>query len=113
MYHNHQLSMLNVACHLHVQMYTYVFVACTVYMYIAHVVLLYNAVLDRAQSFLPQLREANQELRQRLQSQTQGDIDIESVEEGEACIEMVSILIGIDGAFWNGSPVSNNGISCL
>ena len=56
---------------------------------------LYCAVLGRVQSFLPQLEKADQELRVRLKSQPQGDhndLDIETVKEGEACIEMVIMV---------------------
>ena len=51
-----------------------------------------HAVLGRVQSFLPQLKEADQELSLKLQSESKGDLDIENVEEGEACIEMVSSI---------------------
>ena len=49
-------------------------------------------MLGRVQSFLPELKEADEELKQRLQSQPDcdlTDLDIESVEDGEAHIEMV------------------------
>ena len=52
-------------------------------------------VLGRVQSFLPQLKEADQQLKQRLHSQPDcdlTDLDIESVEDGEAHIEMVIII---------------------
>ena len=46
-------------------------------------------VLGRVQSFLPQLEDADRELKERLQSNDPDDLDIENVAEGEACVEMV------------------------
>ena len=51
-------------------------------------------MLGRVQSFLPELKKADQELKLRLQSQEHCDLivlDEENVEQGEPCIEMVSV----------------------
>ncbi len=43
-------------------------------------------------SFLPQLEEADKVLQERLQGDGHGaGLDIEEVEEGEACIQMVNL----------------------
>ena len=46
-------------------------------------------MLGRVQSFLPQLEDADRDLKERLQSHDPDDLDIENVAEGEACVEMV------------------------
>uniref|UniRef100_A0AAQ5XKN0 Uncharacterized protein n=1 Tax=Amphiprion ocellaris TaxID=80972 RepID=A0AAQ5XKN0_AMPOC len=50
-----------------------------------------SSVLDRLQSFLPQMAEANEKLRQQMEEAPAGHFDIESVEEAEKVIEMVSV----------------------
>ena len=50
-------------------------------------------MLGRVQSFLPQLKDADKELKERLQSHDPDDLDIENVAEGEACVEMVMEII--------------------
>ncbi len=45
-------------------------------------------VLSQVKAFLPRLEEADRELQKRLQGKGEG-LDIEGVEEGEPCIEMV------------------------
>lgn len=47
-------------------------------------------VLERLQSFLPQMAEANEKLKQQMEEAPAGCFDIESVEEAERVIEMVS-----------------------
>lgn len=48
------------------------------------------SVLERLQSFLPQMAEANEKLKQQMEESPAGRFDIESVEEAERVIEMVS-----------------------
>ena len=48
-----------------------------------------TVVLSRVQSFLPVMKEADKELRKRIQTETSESLDIEAVADGEACIEMV------------------------
>ena len=47
-------------------------------------------VLSQVKAFLPRLEEADRELQKRLQGKGEG-LDIEEVEEGEPCIEMVGV----------------------
>lgn len=49
------------------------------------------SVLERLQSFLPQMAEANEKLKQQIEESPAGCFDIESVEEAERVIEMVSV----------------------
>lgn len=51
------------------------------------------SVLERLQSFLPQMAEANEKLKQQMEDAPAGCFDIESVEEAERVIEMVSLLL--------------------
>lgn len=51
------------------------------------------SVLDRLQSFLPQMAEANEKLKQQMEEAPAGRFDIESVEEAERVIEMVIIIV--------------------
>lgn len=48
------------------------------------------SVLERLQSFLPQMAEANEKLKQQMEKAPAGYFDIESVEEAQRVIEMVS-----------------------
>ena len=50
------------------------------------------SVLDRLQSFLPQMAEANEKLKKQMAEAPAGTFDIESVEEAEKVIEMVSVM---------------------
>lgn len=52
-------------------------------------------VLDRLQSFLPQMAQANETLRQQMENLPAGHFDVESVEEAEKVIEMVRL------GFWS------------
>lgn len=49
------------------------------------------SVLERLQSFLPQMAEANEKLKQQMDEAPAGYFDIESVEEAQRVIEMVSV----------------------
>lgn len=53
------------------------------------------AVLGRVQLFLPQLKDADRQLKERLRSHDLDDLDIENVEEGEPCVEMVTAIMAI------------------
>uniref|UniRef100_A0A3Q1FVR8 NOP protein chaperone 1 n=1 Tax=Acanthochromis polyacanthus TaxID=80966 RepID=A0A3Q1FVR8_9TELE len=57
-----------------------------------------ESVLDRLQSFLPQMAEANEKLRQQMKEAPAGRFDIESVEEAEKVIEMDVALVELDGS---------------
>lgn len=46
-------------------------------------------VLERLQSFLPQMAEANEKLKQQIEEAPAGRFDIENVEEAQKVIEMV------------------------
>lgn len=48
-----------------------------------------STVLSRVKAFLPQLEEGNRELAERLQGTNGEELDIECVEEGNPCIQMV------------------------
>lgn len=50
-------------------------------------------VLERLQSFLPQMAEANEKLKHQMEEAPAGCFDIESVEEAERVIEMVSVSL--------------------
>lgn len=52
----------------------------------------HGSVLERLQSFLPQMAEANEKLRQQMEKAPDGYFDIERVEEAQRVIEMVSFL---------------------
>uniref|UniRef100_A0AAQ5YTU8 Uncharacterized protein n=1 Tax=Amphiprion ocellaris TaxID=80972 RepID=A0AAQ5YTU8_AMPOC len=56
------------------------------------------SLLDRLQSFLPQMAEANEKLRQQMEEAPAGHFDIESVEEAEKVIEMDVALVELDGS---------------
>lgn len=47
------------------------------------------SVLERLQSFLPQMAEANEKLKQQMEEAPAGCFDIENVEEAQRVIEMV------------------------
>ncbi len=49
-------------------------------------------VFDRLQSFLPQIAQANESLRQQMDEVPAGFFDIESVEDAEKIIEMVRLV---------------------
>lgn len=50
-------------------------------------------MFDRLQSFLPQMAEANEKLKQQMEEAPAGYFDIECVEEAQKVIEMVSVSL--------------------
>uniref|UniRef100_A0A4W6EP19 NOP protein chaperone 1 n=1 Tax=Lates calcarifer TaxID=8187 RepID=A0A4W6EP19_LATCA len=52
-----------------------------------------SSVLERLQSFLPQMAEANEKLKRQMEEAPAGHFDIESVEEAQRVIEMVSVSL--------------------
>lgn len=58
-------------------------------------------VFDRLQSFLPQMAEANEKLKQQMEEAPAGYFDIECVEEAQRVIEMVSVLTSFPFAVLN------------
>lgn len=57
-----------------------------------------SSVLERLQSFLPQMAEANEKLKQQMDEAPVGHFDIESVEEAERVIEMDVALVELSGS---------------
>ncbi|XP_029901624.1 NOP protein chaperone 1 [Myripristis murdjan] len=57
-----------------------------------------SSVLDRLQSFLPQMAEANEKLKQQMDELPAEHFDIESVEEAEKVIEMDVALVELSGS---------------
>uniref|UniRef100_UPI003AACDCC1 NOP protein chaperone 1 n=1 Tax=Centroberyx gerrardi TaxID=166262 RepID=UPI003AACDCC1 len=57
-----------------------------------------SSVLERLQSFLPQMAEANDKLKQQMDQSPAGHFDIESVEEAERVIEMDVALVELSGS---------------
>lgn len=57
-----------------------------------------SSVLERLQSFLPQMAEANEKLKQQMEESPAGRFDIESVEETERVIEMDVALVELSGS---------------
>lgn len=57
-----------------------------------------SSVLERLQSFLPQMAEANEKLKQQMADAPAGCFDIESVEEAERVIEMDVALVDLSGS---------------
>ncbi|TRY69892.1 hypothetical protein DNTS_015353 [Danionella cerebrum] len=55
-----------------------------------------SGVLDRLQSFLPQMAQANESLKQQMQGAPAGFFDIESVETSEKVIEMDVALVELE-----------------
>lgn len=49
-------------------------------------------MLERLQTFLPQMAEANEKLRQQMEEAPAGLFDIEQVDQGQRVIEMVSVF---------------------
>lgn len=60
---------------------------------ITYLLLCCASVLERLQSFLPQMAEANEKLKQQMEEAPVGCFDIESVQEAERVIEMVSVSL--------------------
>lgn len=57
-----------------------------------------SSVLERLHSFLPQMAEANEKLKQQMNDAPVGHFDIESVEEAERVIEMDVALVELSGS---------------
>ncbi|XP_066525820.1 uncharacterized protein C12orf45 homolog isoform X2 [Hoplias malabaricus] len=57
-----------------------------------------SSVIDRLQSFLPQMALANEALRQQMEATPVGHFDIESVEDAEKVIEMDVALVELEGS---------------
>nr|XP_046234703.1 uncharacterized protein C12orf45 homolog [Scatophagus argus] len=57
-----------------------------------------SSVLDRLQSFLPQMAEANEKLKQQIEKAPAGCFDIENVEEAQRVIEMDVALVELSGS---------------
>ncbi|KAM7377850.1 hypothetical protein PAMA_012987 [Pampus argenteus] len=57
-----------------------------------------SSVLERLQSFLPQMAEANEKLKKQMEESPAGCFDIESVEEAERVIEMDVALVELSGS---------------
>ncbi|XP_016137133.1 uncharacterized protein C12orf45 homolog [Sinocyclocheilus grahami] len=55
-----------------------------------------SSVLDRMQSFLPQIAQANESLRQQMDEAPAGFFNIESVEDAEKIIEMDVALVELE-----------------
>ncbi|XP_026083044.1 uncharacterized protein C12orf45 homolog [Carassius auratus] len=55
-----------------------------------------SSVLDRLHSFLPQMAQANESLRQQMDEAPAGFFDIESVEDSEKIIEMDVALVELE-----------------
>ncbi|XP_051546466.1 NOP protein chaperone 1-like isoform X5 [Myxocyprinus asiaticus] len=55
-------------------------------------------VLDRLQSFLPQIAQANESLRHQMEEVPDGYFDIESVEDAEKVIEMDVALVELENS---------------
>ncbi|XP_066525818.1 uncharacterized protein C12orf45 homolog isoform X1 [Hoplias malabaricus] len=60
-----------------------------------------SSVIDRLQSFLPQMALANEALRQQMEATPVGHFDIESVEDAEKVIEMVVAVCHVFGCVWD------------
>ncbi|KAK9525292.1 hypothetical protein VZT92_016016 [Zoarces viviparus] len=57
-----------------------------------------SSVLERLQSFLPQMAEANEKLKQQMADAPAGHFDIESVGGAESVIEMDLALVELSGS---------------
>ncbi|XP_040886549.1 uncharacterized protein C12orf45 homolog [Toxotes jaculatrix] len=57
-----------------------------------------SSVLERLQSFLPQMAEANEKLKREMEEAPAGRFDIESVEEAQSVIEMDVALVELSGS---------------
>ncbi|XP_018552726.1 uncharacterized protein C12orf45 homolog [Lates calcarifer] len=57
-----------------------------------------SSVLERLQSFLPQMAEANEKLKRQMEEAPAGHFDIESVEEAQRVIEMDVALVELNGS---------------
>ncbi|XP_021174787.2 uncharacterized protein C12orf45 homolog [Fundulus heteroclitus] len=55
-----------------------------------------SSVLERLQSFLPQMAEANEKLKQQMEEAPEGRFDIENVDEAERIIEMDVALVELN-----------------
>ncbi|XP_077400566.1 NOP protein chaperone 1 [Vanacampus margaritifer] len=57
-----------------------------------------SSVMERLQSFLPQIAEANQKLKQQIEESPAGHFNIEDVEGAEKVIEMDVALVELSGS---------------
>ncbi|KAG7496987.1 hypothetical protein JOB18_029362 [Solea senegalensis] len=57
-----------------------------------------SSVLERLQSFLPQMAEANEKLKQQMEEAPAGHFDIERVDEAQRVIEMDVALVELSGS---------------
>ncbi|GLD48031.1 uncharacterized protein AKAME5_000207800 [Lates japonicus] len=57
-----------------------------------------SSVLERLQSFLPQMAEANEKLKRQMEEAPAGHFDIESVEEAQRVIEMDVALVELNSS---------------
>ncbi|XP_069544775.1 NOP protein chaperone 1 [Brachyistius frenatus] len=57
-----------------------------------------SSVLQRLQSFLPQMAEANEKLQQQMEEAPAGHFDIERVEDSDRVVEMDVALVELDGS---------------
>ncbi|XP_049617632.1 NOP protein chaperone 1 [Syngnathus scovelli] len=57
-----------------------------------------SSVMERLQSFLPQIAEANKKLKQQIEETSAGHFDIEDVEAAERVIEMDVALVELSGS---------------
>ncbi|KAF3704853.1 putative protein C12orf45 -like protein [Channa argus] len=60
-----------------------------------------SCVLERLQSFLPQMAEANAKLKQQMEDAPAGRFDIENVDEAQSVIEMDVALVELSGSDGN------------
>ncbi|XP_077450140.1 NOP protein chaperone 1 isoform X2 [Stigmatopora argus] len=56
-----------------------------------------SGVLDRLQSFLPQIAKANEKLKQQMEETPEGHFDIENIESAKKVIEMDIALVELSG----------------
>ncbi|XP_077565759.1 NOP protein chaperone 1 [Stigmatopora nigra] len=57
-----------------------------------------SSVLDRLQSFLPQIAKANEKLKQQMEEAPEGHFDIENIEAAKKVIEMDIALVELSGS---------------
>ncbi|XP_056879016.1 uncharacterized protein C12orf45 homolog isoform X1 [Takifugu flavidus] len=67
-------------------------------------------VLERLQTFLPQMAEANEKLRQQMEEAPAGLFDIEQVDQGQRVIEMDVALVELSGSEsdWGGEEETSS-----
>ncbi|XP_067110208.1 uncharacterized protein C12orf45 homolog [Osmerus mordax] len=70
-----------------------------------------SSVLDRLESFLPQMAQANNKLKRAMEQCPPGHFDIESVEESEKIIEMDVAVVELSGSDNDSEDSSQTGES--